>query len=375
MDIKKFKFIAPKDIKKGELFSFEELYDSDENIDSLMDVNKSFIESVAKNKSNEVEEKLLADYRKKEEELREYFEKKKLDLEVAANEKVDSAVKVAEANIKSQLEVANSKVDMLSEINEESKKTINTLKTVYDDMLEQKLNKLREENAKERESLIKEYEDKQKSSTTIGENAEEEVRSSLRTLFPEDIIEKPNHALGEADIMHTIVDKGKNISRVYYEIKNKKKWAMADYENFAAKVRKEDHDFNIYIAKTLPKQSKSQNLFEFNSNFFYDEVNNIYLTSFDNWLPVIAVIRKQAITLYQTKANQESMNDIKDKIYEFFKSPEFNNYLIRLKKNFDELEEVFKAIQKSTVDGKAVKERAALEIANLETEINSKLNV
>ncbi len=375
MNIKKFKFISPRDIKAGEEFSFEELFQSDENLDALVEVNKLLIQEEAKKLLDLKEEKLSAKYRDKENELREYFDRMKIDLQEQANEKVQNAVSIAKSEIQTQLEVAKTKVEMLTKTDEEKNEIIESMKESYDEILEQRLGKLREEHSKEKEALIKEYEDKTKSATTIGEDAEEEIRSTLRNLFPNDSIEKPNHALGEADVLHTIVNNGKDVSRVYYEIKNRKNWSNADYENFATKVRKEDHEFNIYIAQALPKQSKNQNLVQFNESLFYDEVNNIYLTSFENWLPVIAVIRRQAIELKQVQANSESMNDIKDRVYAFFKSPEFNNYFMRLKKNFDEIETVFKAIQKATVDGKAIKEKASLEILNLEAEINSKLNI
>ncbi len=374
MDIKKFKFISPKDIKAGEEFSFEELFDSDENIDALIEVNKMLIEDQALKLLSRKEQELQERYKSKEDDLREYFDRMKDDLQSQANEKVTNAVSIAKSEIQSQLEVAQAKVEMLTKTDAEKKDIIDSLRESYDEILEQRLDKIREEHSKEKEALIKEYEDKTKSASTIGEDAEETIRATLRSLFPNDSIEKPNHALGEADVLHTIINNGKDVARVYYEVKNRKNWSNADYENFATKVRKEDHEFNIYIAQALPKQSKSQHLIQFNEGMFYDEVNNIYLTSFENWLPVIAVIRRQAIELKQVQANSESMNDIKDRVYSFFKSPEFNNYFIRLKKNFEEIETVFKAIQKATVDGKAIKEKATLEILNLEAEINSKLN-
>ncbi len=374
MDIKKFKFTAPRDIKSGEVFSFEELFGSNENMDALIEVNKMLIEDEAEKLLSKREQELQERYKSKEDDLREYFERMKNDLQEQANEKVNNAVSIAKSEVQSQLEVAQAKVEMLTKTTEEKKEIIDSLKETYEEILEQKLDKIRADHSKEKEELIKEYEDKAKSASTIGEDAEETIRSTLRSLFPNDSIEKPNHALGEADVLHTIINNGKDVARVYYEVKNRKNWSNADYENFATKVRKEDHEFNIYIAQALPKQSKSQHLIQFNEGMFYDEVNNIYLTSFENWLPVIAVIRKQAIVLKQVQANSESMNDIKDRVYAFFKSPEFNNYFMRLKKNFEEIETVFKTIQKATVDGKAIKEKATLEVLNLEAEINSKLN-
>ncbi len=375
MDLKKIKFISPKDIKKGEEFSFGELFDSNENIDSLLEANKEFIKNHADVEINKEKSILEKRFKEKEEDLREYFDNLKKDLEKSAKSQIEDRVEIEKSKIKSKYEVEKTRSEMLEKQNKENRKIIDSLKETYEEMLESKLDKIREANKKDREELIKEYEDKAKSASTIGENAEEEIRYQLKSLFPNDMIEKPNHAKGEADVLHTIVDSGKSISRIYYEIKNRKNWSNADYQNFANKVRKEDHEFNIYIAQSLPKQTKDQNIRQFNEGFFYDEVNNIYLVSFDNWLPIIVVIRRQAIELEQTKLNAESMDEIRDRVYTFFKSPEFNNYFTRLKKNFDEIEEVFKAIQKATVDGKSIKEKAVLEIANLEAEINSKLNI
>ncbi len=367
MNIKNLKFTAPKDIKMGESFTFEELFSSDENMEALIEANQILVDDLANKKVSIIESRLKESYQ-------ESLENRKKEIEETKDQIVASEVAAAKAEIQSELQVEKTKVQMLEKSEKEKQTTINSLKEVYEELMESKIEDIRDKFSKEKEALIKDYEDKAKSASTIGENAEEEIRTTLRSLFPNDIVEKPNHALGEADVLHTITNAGKDVARVYYEVKNRKTWSKSDYENFADKVRKEDHEFNIYIAQALPKQSKDQNIIQFNEGMFYDEVNNIYLTSFDNWLPVIAVIRRQAIELVQVKANNESINDIKDKVYNFFKSPEFNNYFIRIKKNFEEIEAVFKAIQKSTVDGKSIKEKAALELANLEAEMNSKLN-
>lgn len=374
MDIKNIKFKSPRDIKEGEYFSFDELYSSDENMESLLEANKEVIKNKVNLEMNSLKDELKIKLNEKEEELRVHFERKEQEAENKAKQQVENEVKLAEAKLESKLRESEVRVEMLVKSESEKNDIIKTMKDTYESILEEKLNNLRTEFSKEKENLIKEYEDKRLSNATIGDDAEEEIRQKLKNIFPNDIIEKPNHAIGGADVLHSIVHNGKDICKVYYEVKNRKNWSKADYENFADKVRREDHSFNIYIAQALPKQSKDQSLKQFNEELFYDEVNNIYLTSFNNWLPVIAVIRRQAIETSQLIKNNESINDIKERVYTFFKSPDFLNYFNRLKTNFKEMDEVFKAIQKKTIDGKTINERASLEISNLEADINAKLN-
>lgn len=374
MKLKEIKFRAPRNISEGEMFSFEELFNLDENLETFNKVSEYLVDEKVEKIIDKKEKELIKNYESKKDDLDKELSRYKKEVDENADKKIKSEIKLAEAEQKADLKVAEKEVDMLQKINKEQKQILSDLEKTYSKLMEEKIDRVRKEYSEEKEALIKEYTEKSKASSAIGENAEEEIRLKLRTLYSDDIIEKPNHALGEADVLHTIINKGKDVAQIYYEIKNRKNWSNADYQNFADKVRVGKHEFNIYIAQALPKQSKDQNLTQFDEGLFYDEVNNIYLTSFENWLPVIMVMRRQAIELSLVKNNSKSINDIKDKVYNFFKSPEFTNYFSRLKKNFDEMEKVFKEIQKQAIDGRAIKEKALVEVMNLEAEMDSKLN-
>lgn len=384
--MKEIKFTAPRDIKTGEIFTFDELFKHDENLSAFNDATNDLILEKVKSQLREKEIELSKEFENKNNEQEKMFneikEKWSKESEELLSKQKEMLTKEAENSVaseknelKSNNSILEAKVEFLENINKENKDTLSKLKETYDDLLQQRLSDEREKFSLKEAELIKEMQDKRLSATTIGEDAEEEIRMKLKELFVDDIITKPNHATGGADVQHDIVNRGEVVSSIYYEVKNRKTWNKSQYDNFADKVRKEKHDFNIFIAKSLPKATKEQQLTQFSEDLFYDEVNNIYLTSFENWLPVIAVIRKQAITITQLKNNSDQINDIKEKVYTFFKSPEFMNYFSRIIENLRITEGLFKSIQSSTIKGVAEINKATIEIETLKTDIDTKLNI
>ncbi len=380
MDNKKIEFISPKDIKKGEVFTFEDLFALDDNLKLFNHTIKSrVIEEVSKGmieERNKLHISFDNEFKKKEEVLRQNIETEMKKNNDYIRLKIESESREKELNLMQEISSLKSLKNSLTEVNQSLKERLEEnkdLKSQYEEMTEYKLNILRKEFSKEKENLIKEYEDKTKSATTIGENAEEDIRNKLINSFKDDRIIKPNHAIGEADVLHEIVLNGEKISSIYYEIKNRKSWSRANYENFVDKVRKNDHDFNIFISSALPKTSRESHLKLFAEDFLYDEINNVYLVTFENWLPIIFAMRNQAIKISQIKGRENIENDIKQKVYEFFQSPDFKNYFSRVLKNVAELEKIFKSIQSSTIKGMAETNKISLEIENLQNDIDTKL--
>ncbi|MFV0473050.1 MAG: hypothetical protein ACK5MQ_02235 [Pikeienuella sp.] len=202
------KFISPRDIKKGDTFTFEELFSVDDNVKAFQESFESKIKSLADSISKEKEQELKDRYQGKEEDLQEFYEKqvKSIGKDLEKDHKIDKA------NLEKEFAV-------YQERNKQLEEQLGKLEELYED----KFNARVQEIEKQKEELIKEYEAKQVSAAQIGEDGEESIRSTLKELWPNDEIIKPNHATGEADVLHNIVDdSGKTISSIYYEVKNRK---------------------------------------------------------------------------------------------------------------------------------------------------------
>lgn len=396
-------FISPRDIKKGEKFNLIDLFSVKDNLKEFNNFSNDIVSNELDKKLNLEKNKLEEEYKKrtsKYEEMfnervksdKELFERQKSNLikefdekfqrekellekeNKISNKDIEAELKVTKAELYASKNVENSHKERYEEYKkllDDKKDSFESLKKQLWEIYETKLEEERTKHNTKIEEIVKEYEDAKKSSTTIGRNAENEVKDKLRMFFALDKIEDTNASIGEADILHRIFDDGKEISTIYYEIKNRANWSRANYENFADKVRKEKHDFNIFISSALPKKTKEQHLKAFSEDFLYDEINNIYLTSFNNWIPVIASLRNQAIEMNKIKDEKLNKVSIQEKVYGFFKSSEFKNYFARITKNIFESNKYFEEIQRTSIKGKGEIEKINFEIENLNMKLDS----
>jgi len=392
-------FISPRDIKKGEKFSLIDLFSIEDNLKEFNSFGNNIV-------SNEINIKIESEKNKLEKEKNEYnakirehfqakidlneellekrtksFEKENSEILKREKELFEKEKIIFTNELKNEIKLLENSNASFKERYEEYKNLLEDKKNSYEslkkqlwDVYEIKLEEERSKNNKRIEEIVKEYEDAKKSSTTIGKNAENEVKEKLKSFFKEDKIEDTNASIGEADILHKIINNGEEISSIYYEIKNRVNWSKANYENFANKVRTEKHDFNIFISSALPKRSREQHIKFFSEDFLYDEINNIYLTSFNNWIPIIASLRNQAIELSKIKDEKENKFSIQERIYQFFKSPEFKNYFARIMKNISESNKYFEDIQRTSIKGKGEIEKISFEIENLNMKIKSQFS-
>lgn len=378
--MKPIEFIAPRDIKKGESFTFDELFKLDDNVKAFEKATNELVEDKA---SREAEIKLKGErelLQKAKSLLEAEFEQRIKRMEVDAKSKLENEIKFAKAEAQQDAQKTINDLYVKAELADSYEKQIKELrndfdkvKDSYNEVLEEKLNDLRNKHKEDLEEKIKEIEESKLSNKAIGDAGEDYVREELSNAWPSDNISKPNAAKGEADVLHQVKVDGDTIASIYYEVKNRKTWTRGDYDNFVEKVRHEEHEFNVYIANALPKSSREQHIKFFNEDFMYDEINNIYMLKFTNWLPVIAALRNHAIKLNEVQGTKDRIIDIKDKVYEFFKSPDFANYYSRTTNNILEVKKHFKSIKDTADKGISEAMKAEEEIKALNRDIEVKL--
>lgn len=402
--LKEFILISPRDIKEGEQFSLAELF-STENI---LQKYEEITNEIASRQVNE----LFGEFKKKQLEENKFLlvkqeniiqEKLAMLTEVSAQEKKELYKTMDEERkrnqkelekylsiekelirkgldiVKNELKNEREKSKTYQNLLEENKNLFNNISEIYTKNLKDELIKnqhtLQEEHKRDIVKLTKEYESKTKSSNLIGENAEREIKDKLKFYFPSDRIITPSASIGEADVLHRILEQDKEIATIYYEIKKRKNWNKANYDNFADKVRKEKHTFNIFISSSLPKKSPEQHIKIFEgSDFLYDEINNIYITTFENWLPVIASLRNNAISINKLENFSKNKHSIQEEVYSFFKSSEFQNYFSRIQSNIKNSKNYIKNIQQNSIKVMSESDKIWFELENLNAQLNIKFS-
>lgn len=353
----KIKFTSP--VNKGETFTIDELFDVSEN-------QKEFQKYINDEKEKQIDS------------LKEQLDNK---YKAAANKKIEEMViiksKEIELNYKEKNIEEFAKLKALTEAKDETIKSITKqleenkeiIKTARQE-IEKSLNESYERRNQDLEDKFKEKEKNlamaSKQANVIGENAEEEIRGVISSLFPNDKIIKPNASMGEADIFHEIMNQNKSLGSIYYEIKNKNSWAVKDLENFAAKVRARKDDFNIFIGKVIMKDvSKSPHIKKITNELYFDERNNIYVSTFDSYPHVVYTLR-QLLFKYISEINvQENISDIKDKLFEFIRSQEFSNYFQRMLNSVSQANAHFENIQRESTKGKFQLDLIKTDVENL----------
>jgi hypothetical protein len=109
-----------------------------------------------------------------------------------------------------------------------------------------------------------------------------------------------------------------------------------------------------------------------NEALYYDNTSNVYLVSFDTYLPVVFGLRNMFVKFQKELNKQGDIKSIKDKLYEFITSDEFKNYFSIIKANVRELELIFKQIQTQTSKGIGEINNIGQQVDNLIEVVNKK---
>gem|GEM_PF-1960361 len=120
----------------------------------------------------------------------------------------------------------------------------------------------------------------------------------------------------------------------------------------------------MFVAKSLPK-SKTSSISMINESLFYDKVNNVYVTSFDNFLSLVFALRN-TLMHYSAKINAfESADEKSKELYEFIVSPDFANYFARVDMAYKETRKTFDEITNLSIKGISSLAKINVEVLKL----------
>jgi exonuclease VII large subunit len=208
-------------VDKGQTFTFEQLLSFDENQKIL----EKFIQEQVNDQKSDLEAKIRNELTAK---MQEKLEVTQRELQVKAKEAIlakEKELQEDKARLQASLEVhENSKKqiieekderikelkDLIAKIQEESKENINAINSQVEKRIEDAVARKTEELTAKRKSAVQ-----------IGDLGEQQIMDSLKSLFPTDIIVKPEEHSGGADIDMTIMEGNKEIGSILFEVKNK----------------------------------------------------------------------------------------------------------------------------------------------------------
>ena len=332
-------------VDKGEVFTFKELFEIQDNqkkfdkfiADQVESKEEIFKDQLTTKIREGLEAKSNIEIQKAEIEIEKKYQVENSELKAQLkniNDAKEQQIKTLQqeldktrVGVKEQVElVKESKDEQIKTLQTELEKTRLETKEMLNTMQSQVDKRIEDAVARKTEELTA----KRKSAVQIGDIGEEAVIEQLKTLFPNDQILKPEEHSGGADIDQTVIDAGKNIGTVLYEIKNKTAWAKKDYQNFVDKVNTSGHDYYIYVHNKVVGQKGEGDFKQITKSLTYDTRNKILITDFDTVIPLVYSIRQAMIKYTKEIEISKNKKTLAEEMFEFINSDKFINYFTRI---------------------------------------------
>lgn len=300
---------------------------------------------------NEVEKELrgkMVDWQKKKE---EEFEKNKLAVETAAQQKAAeqfaSKLKSFEedAKIKNQQlqELQKKELDLLRDKNaleekqknlevEIEKRFLEKRKEIEDSAIkrEQELFDLKTKEYKlqmeQQQKLIEELKRKseQGSMQLQGESQEILLEEILKENFPFDIIAEVGKGVEGADCIQTIRNNtGQECGKIIYESKRTKGWSGAWIDKLKNDKRNSGADFAILVTQTFPKDMEK-----------FGEKDGVWVCTFNEVGSLAHALRSAIIRINEEQKKHENKGDKMQMLYDYLTGNEFRGQVESIMEGF-----------------------------------------
>ena len=325
-------------VNKGELFTFKELFEIQDNqkkfdrfISEQIESEKEMIKDQLRiNIREEYEAKADIAVKEKEVQLKQKYQDENSELKAQLNnirEAKDEQIKTLQEELVNKIEIIKeSKDEQIENLKKQLEENRKESKEMLDSINSQVEKRIEDAVARKTEELTA----KRKSAVQIGDIGEEAVMEQLRTLFPNDQIVKPEEHSGGADIDQTVMDSGKDLGTILYEIKNKTAWAKKDYQNFVDKVNSSSHDYYIYVHNKVVGQKGEGDFKQITKSLTYDTRNKILITDFDTVIPLIYSLRQAMVKYAKEIEVSKNRSSLAEEMFDFINSDKFTNYFTRI---------------------------------------------
>lgn len=267
---------------------------------------KSLLEISDLRKANEEKEKKLEEslqYELKSRETIRKLEDEKREMELIKQREIDEERKKIEYDVLKRADENHRLKDL------EKEKQINEMK-------------------KDLEEMRRKME--QGSQQTQGEILELDIENTLRTFFPQDVIEAVGKGIRGADIRQIVKSPmGNTCGVILWESKRTKSWTDEWLAKLKDDLREEKADIPIIISTALPKEAEN--------GFGIKE--NVWVVGFGLLIPVATVLRKNLLDITRQKAVSANRGTKADQLFEFITGNEFKQQIEAMIEVYQEMNE------------------------------------
>lgn len=249
-------------------------------------------------------------FKKEKEFLEEQLKQQKEQLEKAKDFELELRKKTLVLEEKEK----NLELESQRRIDEERKK----IKEKTEVEMEEKFHLKEKEREQVIESLKKSLEEAQRkasqgSQQLQGEVLELELEELLKREFPIDEIKEVGKGIKGADLIHVVKDRvGKEAGKIVWESKRTKVFTEEWINKLKEDMREAKADIAVIVSTVLPADTR-----------FFTHKNGVYITSFECFIQVSAILRRSLIDLASTKALSVGKNEKIESLYRYITSSEF----------------------------------------------------
>lgn len=293
-------------------------------------------------KEKEFEEEQKANQQKLEERVKKQLaeqnelEQKMLKEEVEENKVrnkklMDQLTEMTRELRKAREEKDNAQLEMEKKLSEERIKLQESAEKKIKDEYQLTL----AEKDKLAQDLLKQIEElKQKatqgSQQMQGEILELELEQELKNEFPIDEIMPVGKGITGADIMQRVRDQqGRECGVIIWEMKRTKHWDDKWVPKLKDDMRSAKSDLAILVTQAMPQGMVN-----------FGHKDGVYVTSFDNFLPIAKIMRMKIIELCYAKMSAEGINDKKEILWKYLTGNEFKQRVETIVEAFNSMKSV-----------------------------------
>ena len=275
----------------------------------------------------DLKKKLLEENEQEQKQMKEELEDKKKQLQEAK----EFELKLRKRQDELEEKEKNLELETKRKVDEEKQKIQESAEKRIKDEYQFTL----AEKDKMAQDLLKQIEDlKQKatqgSQQTQGEVLELELEQVLKAEFPIDEIAPVGKGITGADVLQKVRDSnGRECGVIVWESKRTKHWDDKWIPKLKDDMRASKSDLAILVSTSMP-----QDLTTFG---FKD---GIYITSFENFLPIAKILRLKIIELCYAKMAGEGVSDKKEILWKYLTGNEFRQRVESIVEAFNAMKSV-----------------------------------
>jgi len=294
---------------------------------------------ISKGKIKELESKFEAQESKIKEDLESKFEKQKILDERKYKQELEQKFKQELTEKDSEFKELKERLKQAerneSEIKKDLKKEIETglIEKYSGEMHEkdEKMLNLQKKNFEEQLRLTKELEElkrklEHKIPSELGGEGQLNVMDILNKQFPHDDITETKPGKAGGDIFHKIIDEGKCIGPIIYEVKNVSNWNNSFIDQVKREKVKHNADYAILVSNVLPPKEQS-----------ICKKDDVLIVSPKLVGYITEEIRSLLIRAHKAKLSTEEIDEKMIDLREFLTSAEYKNMVEHLNESVNKL--------------------------------------